>query len=103
MKLANQDFPRVVSQAAWRQARIRLLEQEKAATQARDALNAQRREMPVVRIDRDYRFEGAHGPLRLLDLFEGRPQLIVYHFMFHRDTGLGCEGCSYLIDNLGRL
>lgn len=108
MKPANQlssfpAMPRVVSQAAWRQARIRLLEQEKAATHARDALNAQRRELPVVRIDKDYRFEGPHGPLRLLDLFEDRLQLIVYHFMFHRDTGLGCEGCSYLIDNLGRL
>ncbi len=103
MSLANQPFPRVVSRDEWLQARKHLLEQEKAATRARDALSAVRRALPVVRIDKDYRFEGPRGTLRLVDLFEGRAQLIVYHFMFHRDKALGCEGCSFLIDNLGRL
>lgn len=103
MSLANQPFPRVVSRDEWLQARKHLLEQEKAATHARDALSAVRRALPVVRIDKDYRFEGPRGTVRLLDLFGGRPQLIVYHFMFHRDKARGCEGCSFLIDNIGRL
>ncbi|MBO3277698.1 DUF899 domain-containing protein [Pseudomonas schmalbachii] len=95
--------PPVVSRAQWLEARRQLWLKERAATHARDALNAERRKLPLVRIDKDYRFEGPDGPLSLLDLFEGRPQLVVYHFMFHRDKGVGCEGCSFVIDNIPRL
>lgn len=103
MRIDKFSLPAVVSREEWLLARKRLWEKERAATHARDALAAERRQLPLVRIDKDYRFEGANGPLRLLDLFEGRPQLVIYHFMFHRDRAEGCEGCSFLIDNIGRL
>lgn len=103
MSIDNFTLPPVVPREDWLAARKRLWRLEREATHARDALNAERRKLPLVRIDKDYRFEGPSGPLHLLDLFEGRPQLIVYHFMFHRDRGEGCEGCSFLVDNLGRL
>lgn len=103
MRIDNFSLPDVVSREEWLLARKRLWEKERAATHARDALAAERRKLPLVRIDKDYRFEGPNGTLRLLDLFEGRPQLAVYHFMFHRDRAEGCEGCSFLIDSLGRL
>jgi predicted dithiol-disulfide oxidoreductase (DUF899 family) len=95
--------PRVVSSAAWRAARMALLAKEKAFTEARDALNVERRALPVVEIDKPYVFEGPSGHLSLLDLFEGRRQLIVYHFMFHRDRGEGCPGCSHMADNVPHL
>ena len=70
-------LPEVVSPQAWRAARIALLAEEKAMTRARDALNVKRRELPMVEIDKDYVFEGPDGKARLLDLFDGRRQLIV--------------------------
>jgi predicted dithiol-disulfide oxidoreductase (DUF899 family) len=103
MSIDNFTLPPVVPREDWLAARKRLWRLEREATHARDALNAERRKLPLVRIDKDYRFEGPSGPLRLLDLFEGRPQLIVYHFMFHRDRGEGCPGCSFLVDNIGHL
>ncbi len=75
-------LPTVVSEAEWRATRDDLLVKEKAATRALDALAAERRRLPIVRIENDYEFEGPDGKLRLVDLFEGRRQLIVYHFMF---------------------
>jgi predicted dithiol-disulfide oxidoreductase (DUF899 family) len=87
-------LPRIASPQEWRVARIALLEQEKAMTRARDALNTKRRELPMVRIDKPYVFEGPGGKASLLDLFEGRRQLIVGHFMFHPDWDDGCPSCS---------
>lgn len=96
-------LPKIASPAEWLTARKELLAKEKELTHARDALNAKRRELPMVRIDKDYVFEAPGGKTRLLDLFEGRRQLIVYHFMYLRDRGEGCPGCSHVVDNLGHL
>jgi predicted dithiol-disulfide oxidoreductase (DUF899 family) len=96
-------FPQVVSRDEWREARAALMVKEKELTRARDALSAERRALPVVRVDKEYVFEGPFGKSTLLDLFEGRRQLIVYHAMFGPDWDQGCVGCSFLIDNLGDL
>jgi predicted dithiol-disulfide oxidoreductase (DUF899 family) len=96
-------YPRIVSREEWLAARTALLAKEKALTRARDQLNAERRALPMVLIDRDYRFEGPAGEVGLPELFDGRRQLIVYHYMFHRDTGRGCPGCSFVVDNIGHL
>jgi len=87
-------LPKVVSPAEWRAARIELLAEEKAMTRARDALNTKRRELPMVRIEKDYVFEGPDGHVGLLDLFDGRRQLIVGHFMFDPRADTGCPSCS---------
>ncbi len=100
-------LPKIVSGEEWQRARDRLLVKEKKATRARDALNAERRRLPMVRIEKDYVFDGPNGKVRLLDLFEGRRQLIVYHFMFAPGVGgwptAGCPGCSMVVDHLGPL
>ncbi|MEA3211655.1 MAG: hypothetical protein QOE70_4712 [Chthoniobacter sp.] len=75
-------LPKIVSREEWQRARDQLLIKEKAATKAHDALSAERRRLPMVRIEKDYVFEGPSGKVSLLDLFEGRRQLIIYHFMF---------------------
>ena len=99
--------PKIVSREEWQRARDQLLIKEKAATKARDALNAERRRLPMVRIEKDYVFDGPGGKVRLLDLFEGRRQLIVYHFMFAPGVGgwptAGCPGCSMVVDHIGPL
>ena len=87
-------LPRIVSADEWETERRALLEKEKAATRARDALNIERRELPMVEVTKDYTFEGPDGTASLRDLFEGRPQLIVYHFMFHPDWEDGCSSCT---------
>jgi predicted dithiol-disulfide oxidoreductase (DUF899 family) len=87
-------LPDVVSAEDWRKARIDLLAEEKAMTRARDALSTKRRELPMVRIDKDYRFEGPDGPCGLRDMFEGRSQLIVQHFMFDPEWEDGCTSCT---------
>lgn len=97
------NLPAIASTDQWLAARKELLAAEKALTRARDELNRQRRALPMVRVEKGYTFDGPSGGVALTDLFEGRHQLIVYHFMFHRETGEGCHGCSYLIDNVGRL
>jgi predicted dithiol-disulfide oxidoreductase (DUF899 family) len=74
---------------------------EKAHTRVKDALSAERRRLPMVEIDEDYRFEGPRGELALADLFEGRRQLIVQHFMFHPDWDKGCPSCTFSVDNIG--
>jgi predicted dithiol-disulfide oxidoreductase (DUF899 family) len=103
MTTSTHAHPRIASRAERLAARKELLVKEKELTRARDALNAERRRLPMVEIDKEYIFEGPDGKAILLDLFEGRRQLIVYHFMFHRDKGEGCEGCSFLVDNIGHL
>jgi predicted dithiol-disulfide oxidoreductase (DUF899 family) len=94
-------LPPIVSREAWLTAHNELLAKEKAATRARDALNAERRRQPMFRIDKDYVFEGPGGKANLLDLFDGRGQLIVYHFMFDPQWEEGCNGCSMVVDNMG--
>lgn len=96
-------FPQVVSREDWLAARLKLLAQEKDAMRAQDAVTARRAELPMVRIDKDYVFEGPAGEVRLADLFEGRGQLLLYHFMFHPDWEDGCPSCSFTIDSVGRL
>ena len=76
-------LPRIASRDEWRAERIDLLRAEKELTRARDRLNAKRRELPMVEVTEDYRFESPDGIVGLSALFEGRPQLIVYHFKFH--------------------
>lgn len=95
--------PKVVSRGAWLRARKELLVKEKEWNRQRDALSAERRPLPMVRIDKEYVFEGPAGQARLLDLFEGRRQLIVYHFMFNPSWDEGCPSCSFLADNIGHL
>jgi predicted dithiol-disulfide oxidoreductase (DUF899 family) len=92
--------PRIVSREEWLVARQQLLIKEKEATRARDRLNAERRRLPMVQIDKDYVFEGPDGQVSLLDLFDGRRQLIVYHFMFDPSWDDGCPSCTNLVDNL---
>lgn len=97
----NPEYPKVASHEEWLAARRQLLEQEKALTHQLDALNVQRRALPMVEVTADYRFTGPEGEVGLAELFAGRRQLIVYHFMYHRDKGEGCPGCSFLTDNIG--
>ncbi|WUR83484.1 DUF899 domain-containing protein [Streptomyces phaeochromogenes] len=96
-------LPRIVSRDEWRGAREELLVREKAATRARDALNAERRRLPMVEIGKEYVFEGGDGKATLFDLFEGRPQLVVYHFMFAPEWDAGCRSCSGFVDQIGHL
>src|SRR5690349_4410195 len=102
---STMNLPEVVPQNAWAAALEELRAKEKEATRARDALAAERRRLPMVRIDKDYVFEGPRGEARLLDMFEDRPQLILYHFMFapgvHGWPDAGCDGCSMFVDQVG--
>lgn len=95
------NLPRIVSPEEWQAARAELLAKEKAATRARDALAAERRRLPMVRIEKEYVFAGPKGEASLLDLFEGRRQLILYHFMFGPSQEVGCHGCSWVVDQFG--
>ena len=97
------NLPPVVSTAEWQAAHEALLAKEKEATRARDVQAAERRRLPMVRIDKDYVFDGPKGKAGLLDLFEGRRQLIVYHFMFGPNQDEGCDGCSMFVDQIGHL
>jgi len=96
-------LPQTVSRDEWLAARLKLLVQEKEVMRAQDAVTAQRRELPMVRIDKEYTFESSAGKARLGDLFEGRRQLLVYHFMFDPSWDEGCSSCSFLTDNIGHL
>jgi predicted dithiol-disulfide oxidoreductase (DUF899 family) len=97
------NLPPVVSSTEWQAARGALLAKEKEATRARDALAAERRRLPMVQIEKDYTFEAPDGKTRLLDLFEGRRQLLLYHFMFGPNQDAGCDGCSMFVDQVGHL
>jgi predicted dithiol-disulfide oxidoreductase (DUF899 family) len=90
---------RVVSRDEWVGARRRLLDKEKEFLRLRDQLSAERRELPWVRLEKQYVFEGPAGKETLGDLFAGRSQLIVYHFMFAPEWEAGCRGCSFWADN----
>jgi len=93
-------MPPIVSRQEWLAANEKQIEKEKAHTRARDALNAERRRQPMWRVDKDYLFEGPDGKLSLPGLFEGRRQLILYHFMFDPNQTEGCDGCSMVVDNM---
>jgi predicted dithiol-disulfide oxidoreductase (DUF899 family) len=93
-------LPRIVQRDDWLAARKELLEQEKRLTRERDALNTRRRQLPMVEIEKPYRFEGPDGPASLQDLFEGRRQLIVGHFMFKPEWEDGCPSCTAGADNV---
>ena len=97
------NLPPVVPEAEWQAAQDALRAKEKEATRARDALAAERRRLPRVRIEKDYVFDGAAGEVRLPDLFEGRSQLLLYHFMFGPNADAGCNGCSMFVDQIGHL
>lgn len=94
-------LPPIVSREDWLAARDALLAKEKAHTRAGDAIAAERRRLPMVRIEADYVFDGENGEARLVDLFEGRRQLIVQHFMFHPDWDAGCPGCTRTTSQIG--
>jgi predicted dithiol-disulfide oxidoreductase (DUF899 family) len=94
-------LPAVVSPKDWQAARDELLAKEKELTRALDALAAERRRLPMVGFDTDYAFEGPDGKASLLDMFEHRRQLIVYHFMWPGSHH--CPGCSSFTDNIGHL
>ncbi|MBB3659631.1 putative dithiol-disulfide oxidoreductase (DUF899 family) [Rhizobium sp. BK650] len=90
----------VVSREEWLEARRALLLREKEATHLRDKVNAERMALPWVKVDKDYTFDTPQGPKSLADLFDGRSQLMVYHFMFGPEWEAGCPGCSFLADHL---
>ncbi|MET0221445.1 MAG: thioredoxin family protein [Tardiphaga sp.] len=90
----------VVSREEWLEARRALLLQEKEATHLRDKVNAARMAMPWVKVDKDYMFDTTAGRKSLSDLFDGRSQLIIYHFMLGPDWEAGCPGCSFLSDHV---
>lgn len=92
--------PTVVSQDAWLEARKAHFAREKALTHELDALRAERRNLPWVRIEKAYRFEGPDGPCALVDLFAGRSQLAVYHFMLTPGSDHICPGCSFIADHV---
>jgi predicted dithiol-disulfide oxidoreductase (DUF899 family) len=98
------NMPPIVSPQEWKSAREELLVKEKAHTRARDALAAERRRMPRMAVEKDYRFDGPDGPASLHDLFQGRRQLIVYRFFFEPGVDgwpeRGCEGCSMVADHV---
>jgi predicted dithiol-disulfide oxidoreductase (DUF899 family) len=93
-------LPQVASREEWLAARTRLLAKEKELTRARDALNVERRMMPMVEVVKDYRFEGPDGTVGVLELFDGRRQLIVVHFMFDPRWDDGCPSCTAGADEM---
>jgi predicted dithiol-disulfide oxidoreductase (DUF899 family) len=95
-------LPATVSADEWRRSHDALLAKEKEATRARDALAAERRRQPMTEFSADYRFDGPDGEIGLLDLFEGRRQLILYHFWFP-PGGKPCTGCSMFADQVSEL
>jgi predicted dithiol-disulfide oxidoreductase (DUF899 family) len=90
---------KVVSREEWVEARKQFLVQEKEFTRLRDQLSQQRRELPWVRVEKTYVFDGPNGKETLSDLFAGRSQLLVYHFMFHPSWEAACKSCSFWADN----
>src|SRR5947207_1078478 len=95
--------PPIVSRDEWLAARVAHLEHEKELTRHHDRVTAERRRLPMVRIEKDYVFDGPAGQQRLADLYAGRRQLIVYHFMFDPEWDEGCPSCTGYVDALGDL
>jgi len=93
----------VVSRKEWLAARTALLKKEKKFTRLRDQLSKERRQLPWVKVDKDYVFDGPQGQETLSELFDGRSQLLVYHFMFGPDWDAGCKHCSFWADNFDRI
>ncbi|KUI33286.1 DUF899 domain-containing protein [Mycobacterium sp. GA-2829] len=101
--MATDPLPPIVSRDEWERARAELLLREKELTRLKDEVSAARRRLPMVEVTEPYVFDTESGPLALVDLFDGRRQLIVQHFMFGPDWEQGCEGCSMMADHLGPL
>lgn len=94
---------KIVSREEWIAARRVHLAHEKEYTKARERLSEERRALPWVKVDKDYVFDGPGGPVKLADLFKGRPQLVVQHFMFSPDWNEGCKSCSFWADGFERM
>ena len=97
--MINLDNHKIVSKNEWIAARKVLLKKEKEFTALRDQLSQQRRDLPWVAVDKEYVFDGPNGKETLPDLFDGRSQLIVYHFMYDPNWDVGCPSCSFWVDN----
>jgi predicted dithiol-disulfide oxidoreductase (DUF899 family) len=95
-------LPKVATRDEWLAARMELLAKEKEQTRRRDALSTERRNLPMVEIEKDYVFDGPDGKVGLLDMFEGRRQLIIYHFMFDPEWDEGCPSCTAGTDELSQ-
>ena len=106
MKNIKTSLPKIVSPEEWQFAHEEFLKKEKEFTHTRDALAAQRRRLPMVRIEKNYIFDAPDGKVSLLDLFDGKRQLLLYHFMFAPSVNgwpnAGCPGCSMYTDNIGQ-
>ncbi|NRA68102.1 MAG: DUF899 domain-containing protein [Pseudobacteriovorax sp.] len=96
--MKNTPLPPVTSHEDWQQHLAEITRLEKEHTRIKDQINAKRRLLPMYEVDSTYRFETENGEKTLLDLFDGRKQLIVYHFMFDTDWEQGCDGCSWVVD-----
>ena len=94
---------KIVSREDWIEARKAHMAHEKEFTKARDRLAEERRALPWVKVDKDYAFDGPNGKVKLADLFRGRPQLVVQHFMFAPDWDAGCKSCSFWADGFERM
>ena len=97
------DNHKIVSQSEWIKDRKDLLAKEKEFTILRDQLNQKRRDLPWVQVNKEYVFDGPDGKQSLSELFDGRSQLIVYHFMFGPSWDAGCPSCSFWVDNFNRI
>src|SRR6185369_6532413 len=91
-------YPDVATREEWLEARTKLLAREREVTHLRDAVNAERRRLPMVKVEKDYVFEGPDGDVRLVDMFEDRPQLYVHHFMWIDAVNKGCPSCTMAAD-----
>lgn len=98
MPLTLNAYPDVVTRDEWLEARKKLLAAEREVTHLRDEVNAQRRRLPMVKVEKDYTFEGPNGEVRLVDLFEGRSQLYIHHFMWIDAIDQGCPSCTAAAD-----
>ncbi len=96
-------MPPIVSRSEWERARAELLVREKELTRMKDSVSAARRRLPMVEVGQPYVFDSEVGPVSLPELFDGRSQLIVQHFMFGPDWDQGCDGCSMMADHVGPL
>src|SRR5258705_1592785 len=95
--------PPIVSRDQWLSERKKLLAHEKELTRQYDRVNAERRRLPMVRVEKNYLFESPGGEQSLKDLFEGRRQLVIYHFMFDPSWEKGCTGCTAYVNTIGDL
>jgi predicted dithiol-disulfide oxidoreductase (DUF899 family) len=101
--MINLDNHQIVSKKEWIEARKVLLKKEKEFTNLRDQLSQQRRDLPWVEVDKEYVFDGPNGKETLSDLFDGRSQLIIYHFMYDPNWDVGCPSCSFWADNFNEI